>query len=105
MLSLLSSLAGHRLPRPADRGLAELGLLRWRERAGEIDDPVLAEFMRALAAESGGAELLAALFGNSPFLTTCCLKEPDFLRRFLALGPDATFAEVAHTLNHDLLRG
>ena len=78
--------------------------MRWRERAAEIDDRELAGFMRALAEESGGAELLAALFGNSPFLTMCCLKEPQFLRRFLALGPDATFAEVARTLNHDLLR-
>ncbi|HVM81297.1 MAG TPA: glutamine-synthetase adenylyltransferase, partial [Stellaceae bacterium] len=83
--------------------MAELGLLRWRERAAEIDDLGLAGFMQALAADADGAEMLAALFGNSPFLTTCCLKEPDFLRRFLDRGPDATFAEVASTLNHDLL--
>ena len=83
--------------------MAELGLLRWRERAAEIEDPELAGFMQALAANSGGAETLAALFGNSPYLTACCLKEPAFLQRFLDRGPDATFAEVARTLNHDLL--
>ena len=79
-------------------------MLRWREQAAEIDDPELAQFMRALADDAGGGAMLAALFGNSPFLTSCCLKEPAFLHRLVQLGPDATFAEVAGRLNPDLLQ-
>jgi glutamate-ammonia-ligase adenylyltransferase len=41
------------------------------------------------------------LFGNSPFLTQCCLREPSFLLRLLRLGPDATFAELVGSLNPD----
>src|SRR5579871_3717312 len=98
----LSSLDVQGLPGPADRGLAELGLLRWRERAGEQEDAGLAAEMIAFADDATGARLLASLFGNSPFLTLCSLREPDFLLRLVRRGPDATFAEVADGLNRDL---
>jgi len=90
------------LPEPADPGLAALGMTRWRERAAEIDDAALAAQMVALADDADGTRLLASLFGNSPFLTLCCLREPGFLLRLARLGPDATFAEVAGGLNRDL---
>jgi glutamate-ammonia-ligase adenylyltransferase len=102
MRSPLPSLDVQGLPEPADRGLAELGLARWRERAGEIDDAGLAASMITFADDANGARMLASLFGNSPFLTLCCLREPDFLLRLARLGPDATFAEVADGLNRDL---
>ncbi|HUN45135.1 MAG TPA: bifunctional [glutamine synthetase] adenylyltransferase/[glutamine synthetase]-adenylyl-L-tyrosine phosphorylase [Stellaceae bacterium] len=98
----LPSLDVENLPAPADPGLAALGVTRWRERADEIDDAELADCMRALADHAGGARLLASLFGNSPFLTQCCLKEPGFLMRLLQTGSDATFAEVEAALNRDL---
>ena len=98
----LPSLDVQGLPEPADRGLAELGLLRWRERAAEFDDTGLAAEMIAFAEDATGARLLASLFGNSPFLTLCSLREPEFLLRLASLGPDATFAEVAGGLNRDL---
>src|SRR5579862_6850705 len=102
MRSPLPSLDAQGLPEPADRGLAELGLLRWRERAAELDDTGLAAEMIAFADDPTGARLLASLFGNSPFLTLCSLREPDFLLSLVRLGPDATFAEVAGGLNRDL---
>src|SRR5689334_11249454 len=98
----LPSLDVQGLPEPAERGQAELGLLRWRERAGEQEDTGLAAEMIAFAHDANGARLLASLFGNSPFLTLCSLREPDFLLRLARLGPDATFAEVAGSLNRDL---
>jgi glutamate-ammonia-ligase adenylyltransferase len=102
MRSPLPSLDVQGLPEPADRGLAELGLLRWRERAAELDDTGLAAEMIAFADDPTGARLLASLFGNSPFLTLCSLREPDFLLSLVRLDPDATFAEVAGGLNRDL---
>ena len=98
----LPSLDAQGLPEPADPGLAELGVLRWRERAAELDDTGLAAEMVAFADEAKGARLLASLFGNSPFLTLCCLREPDYLLRLARHGPDATFAEVVSALNRDL---
>src|SRR5690606_28143844 len=35
--------------------------------------------------------LLEAVFGNSPFLTQCMLREQAFVRDLLHDGPDATF--------------
>src|SRR5207302_8769670 len=46
-----------------------------------------------------GKALLEALFGNSPFLTQCCLLETGFLRQTLLHGPDATFAALLAALN------
>jgi glutamate-ammonia-ligase adenylyltransferase len=90
------------LPPPGDTGQARLGFERWREAAQEIDEPSLAAFMRDLAADQGGNRLLASLFGNSPFLTECCLRESDLLRRLLQQGPEATFADVEDRLNREL---
>src|SRR5215469_3317500 len=102
MRSPLPSLDVQGLPEPAECGLAELGLVRWRERAAELDDIELATSMVAFADDAKGARLLASLFGNSPFLTLCCLREPDFLLRLAGSGPEATFAEVVGGLNRDL---
>src|SRR5271154_1206220 len=98
----LPSLDIENLPGPADSGLAALGLTRWRELANQIDDAEIADFMRALADHASGTRLLVSLFGNSPFLTQCCLREPGFLMRLAQRGPDATFAEVEAALNLDL---
>ncbi len=54
--------------------------------------------MRGLAGDAVGRPLLAALFGNSPFLTQCCLAEPAFLRHLVEDGPDAAFAVVTEML-------
>ncbi|SRR5579883_8691 len=102
MRSPLPSLDVQGLPAPADSGLAELGLTRWRERAAEVDDATLSAEIAAFADDATGARLLASVFGNSPFLTLCCLKEPDFLLHLARLGPDDTFAEVVGGLNRDL---
>jgi [glutamine synthetase] adenylyltransferase / [glutamine synthetase]-adenylyl-L-tyrosine phosphorylase len=86
------------LPAPADDAQLRLGLAHWQETA-ETSDAALAAAMQALAAEPAGHRLLAALFGNSPFLTQCCLKEPDFLLRLVQQGPDTIFAELDQSLN------
>lgn len=66
------------LPPPHDRAAAERGLAQWEEETG---------------APAGSAErpLLAAIFGNSPYLAGLALREPETLMRLLAEGPDAAF--------------
>jgi [glutamine synthetase] adenylyltransferase / [glutamine synthetase]-adenylyl-L-tyrosine phosphorylase len=100
MCALLSPLFDDQaLPPPADEGQARLGFARWEDAAVEIEEPALRDFMRALAADAAGNRLLAALFGNSPFLTQCCLTEPGLLMRLGQEGPEATFAELVLGLN------
>ncbi len=82
--------APRQLPRPADPERAGNGLERWREQTGRKDDPGLADFGTELAEPGGpGRALLEAVFGNSPFLTTCVLREPAWLRLLVEQGPDA----------------
>jgi glutamate-ammonia-ligase adenylyltransferase len=94
--------AYEKLPLPADAAQARLGFARWRDAAAEEEDSALSAFMRALAEDVAGERLLASLFGNSPFLTQCCLREPRLLMRLAQQGPDATFAELGDRLNCDL---
>ena len=90
------------LPPPADGSAAAIGLARWREAADDTADASLAEAMRALAQDEAGANLLSSVFGNSPYLTQTCLKEPGFVIRLAERGLDATFAEILHGLNHEV---
>jgi glutamate-ammonia-ligase adenylyltransferase len=100
MCALLSPLSDYQtLPPPADEAQARLGFARWHDAALEVEDKTLREFMGALAADAAGNRLLAALFGNSPFLTQCCLREPALLMRLMEEGPDASFAELVLGLN------
>lgn len=85
------------LPRPAHADRCRSGLERWQEQSS--DDPDLAAWATAFAAEAGGGGLLAAVFGNSPFLSQCLLREQRFVRGLMAAGPDAAFAELLATLH------
>ncbi len=87
-------LDANRLPKPANADRCRSGLERWREEADRRDDPDLAAFARALSEDPGGRALLEAVFGNSPFLGQCLLREPAFLRDLLEHGPDAVFAAL-----------
>jgi [glutamine synthetase] adenylyltransferase / [glutamine synthetase]-adenylyl-L-tyrosine phosphorylase len=86
------------LPAPADARAEATAFARWRDAAAEVDDPALAAFMREIAADPAGRALLAALFGNSPFLTQCCLAEPGFVHELVEAGPDAAFARIKAAL-------
>jgi len=92
--ALHSLLLQQRLPAPADAQDEAVGFARWSDASDECGDRALASFMRDLAADADGRKLLAALFGNSPFLTECCLKEPACVRLLVEAGPDAAFAEI-----------
>src|SRR3954463_10279902 len=79
LLSLLSD--GTRptdFPAPADPAQAMRGLERWAET--DHRSPELAAFARVLTEDASGRALLESVFGNSPFLTHCCLREVGFLR-------------------------
>ncbi len=79
------------LPGPGDAEQAGRGLERWLDADYSAD---LAAFAHRLTHHPPGRALLVAVFGNSPFLTQCCLHEAEFLRLVLERGPDAAFAEL-----------
>jgi len=92
LLSLLSDrLDVSSLPGPGDAEQAGRGLERWLDADYSAD---LAAFAHRLTHHPPGRALLVAVFGNSPFLTQCCLHEAGFLRLVLERGPDAAFAEL-----------
>ena len=49
--------------------------------------------MTDLAADPAGARLLNSLFGNSPFLSQCCIAEPECLLDVARNGVERTFAD------------
>ncbi|MGP1396926.1 MAG: bifunctional [glutamine synthetase] adenylyltransferase/[glutamine synthetase]-adenylyl-L-tyrosine phosphorylase [Inquilinaceae bacterium] len=89
-------------PRPGDRALADQGLDRWQDMVRRLADPDLKTFAEALPEQQDGRALLLALFGNSPYLTDCALREPALLRTLLADGPDATFAGLMADMDAQL---
>lgn len=76
-----------RWPDPADARQLEIGWDRWREL--NLDRPWPDQ------------RLLSALFGNSPFLADCAMREPEFLQRLCAIGPDSAFEELTRSLWHE----
>jgi len=101
-VSFSSLSAFEALPPPADESPAAIGLERWHEAANDATDATLAEAMGALAEDRAGANLLSSVFGNSPYLTQTCLREPGFVIRLAEQGLDATFAEILDRLNHEV---
>jgi len=83
-----------RWPRPADPDRARLGLERWAEHATRTGDPDLERFARELADDDDGHAMLAAVFGNSPFLTEAMLREVGFVRDLVTDGVDAPFRRL-----------
>ena len=76
------------LPRPYSRERLEHGLEEWRDRAAASGDPALDEFARRLSAHPAGRDFLAAIFGNSPFLSACLLRNVPFARDLFETGPE-----------------
>ncbi|MBL27481.1 MAG: bifunctional [glutamate--ammonia ligase]-adenylyl-L-tyrosine phosphorylase/[glutamate--ammonia-ligase] adenylyltransferase [Rhodospirillaceae bacterium] len=84
-----------RIPQAADAGAAARGLEQWLEPA---DDD--AAIRRAIADDPVGGAILDAVFGNSPFLSRCVLRDMGFVERLLQEGADAAFATLLHDVSH-----
>ena len=81
------------LPRAGDRQALETHNDRWRET----------EAAGSGAAESPAAQaLLAAIFGNSPYLSRSLIADPEFARLLLESGPDEAFAAALAETETDI---
>ena len=87
-LPLLAAIADRALPQPSDLRQAEVGLGQCREIGLDkvVDDPE-------------GRRLLAAVFGNSPFLGRCILSEPAFFQDLLTKDVDSVFSTLLARLH------
>ena len=83
-----------RVPGPADRDAAELGLERWIDAATGSGNSTDAAFARRVHDDPVGRVLLEAVFGNSPFLSQSMAVDFAFTRDLLAQDPDAAFARL-----------
>ena len=74
-------------PEPADAARSTGEVQRWLKEVAHSD-------MTAPLRSNNGEGLLAAIFGNSPYLTTCAFGEPEFLGRIVSRGPGVSYREV-----------
>lgn len=96
MDAFLSQVDPAKLPIPADENRAEIGLERFLDAAAS--DEELNRFVHNLATHDVGLALLKGLFGNSPFLTQCLVREPAFVRDLITRGLDETFTALLNGL-------
>ena len=87
------------LPKPADSERLQTGLAHWLELGAAASEPGLGAFMKHLAEQAAGKALLAAIFGNSPWLTRCMLAEPAFVRLICETGVEPALATALATLD------
>jgi glutamate-ammonia-ligase adenylyltransferase len=103
MMKLLSHLSpdGGALPKPADVRRLDLGFEAWQEALSlaRYDDPA-AKAALGWSSAPLGQRLLAAIFGNSPFLSGIAVREWAFLTRLVEVGPDPLFSELAASVEN-----
>jgi [glutamine synthetase] adenylyltransferase / [glutamine synthetase]-adenylyl-L-tyrosine phosphorylase len=95
-MNLLSTLStdGAVLPQSGDARRLALGCAAWEEALAEAAaDPVAAR-AQAWSATPAGRRLLAAIFGNSPFLSGVAVREWRFLARLVEEDIEQVFAGI-----------
>ena len=95
LLEQISALTiGSALPAPFDREQAARGIEDWCARAKESGIMGLADAAR----NPVGGRLLATLFGNSPFLGNCLLRDLPFCDALLCQSADMTLTGILDDL-------
>ncbi len=87
-------------PPPAahDPDAAERGLERLSRVAEHGNDPALQDFVKRMLADPAARALAVALFGNSPFLGQCLLRDVPFAAALLSTSCDRALAGVLNEL-------
>jgi len=91
------------LPEAAFPERVHLGIERWREAAEREDNPDLIHSIDAIIDDEKGRNLLSAVFGNSPYLTSCAVNNPVFTCLLLQEGPDSAFEAAMEELKQGCL--
>jgi len=99
MTEFYLTLNQNQLPSASDTEVAEVNRTHWREALSNEDGEIASKGLEILESSEGGA-LLDALFGNSPFLSHCALKDPAFTCRLIMEGPESALESIKSELTH-----
>src|SRR6516164_2344108 len=104
LLSYLSADGGG-LPQPADERRLAVGSEAWSEALASAGGDPLSDRARQWSTTPTGDRLLAAIFGNSPYLSSAAIKEWPFLTSLVEVGPDRLLSEIAADIESTEDRG
>jgi [glutamine synthetase] adenylyltransferase / [glutamine synthetase]-adenylyl-L-tyrosine phosphorylase len=85
---------GGGLPQPADRHRLALGFEAWEEMLAGTGANAEAKAALNWSRSPPGKKLLAAIFGNSPYLGGLAVQEWEFLTRVVEAGPDPWYDKI-----------
>src|SRR6516165_6289157 len=104
LLSYLSADGGG-LPQPADERRLAVGSEAWSEALASAGGDPLSDRARQWSTTPTGDRLLAAIFGNSPYLSSAAIKEWPSLTSLVEVGPDRLLCEIAADIESTEDRG
>lgn len=81
-------------PGPANIDLLNRGQGRWLESVHAMDNSQLSRVVESLTSDKHAQNIIAAVFGNSPYLNQICISDPEFFIKILQEGPDAAINSV-----------
>lgn len=74
----------------------------WRNAAAKFEDAEIRNFIEGAPEDSRLHALLAAIFGNSPFLSHCLLADMEFACGLLKKGPSISLKETRDALYREI---
>jgi [glutamine synthetase] adenylyltransferase / [glutamine synthetase]-adenylyl-L-tyrosine phosphorylase len=98
----LSPSSATALPRPHDPARTAREMERWLQAIAALEDAHTRTALEALSANPDVHALLASLFGHSPHLTWCLLREPATFLHIAERGVEASFADLMDLLAEPL---
>ncbi len=75
-------------PATGNEDRVAIGFRQWQDAASRLPDVEGRAFADALPGSEAGGAMLRCLFGASPFLTACAVRDLPFVRRLWESGPD-----------------
>ncbi|MBT7507147.1 MAG: bifunctional [glutamine synthetase] adenylyltransferase/[glutamine synthetase]-adenylyl-L-tyrosine phosphorylase, partial [Rhodospirillales bacterium] len=86
-------------PAPSSPDLRDLGQTQWIEAVHKLDNSQLSSVVESLTGDKDAQNVLAAVFGNSPYLSQTCISDPAILIEVLQQGPDSAASNVFSRLD------
>ena len=85
-------------PRTGNPDRVRRELQRWHETARALKAGPARDFAEGLPRSAPGEAMLRCIFGASPFLSACAIREQEFLQALWETGPDACAAALVDEL-------
>lgn len=86
------------LPVPFDSAQVTLGMDNWQEAVKTLADPAHVRIAKKINTTPAGRQLLAAIFGNSPYLAQVLLRDVVFFLQIVNTSPEKLLATSVSAL-------